>query len=129
MPKMTHLNSGKILDENLPFSEAVQVGDLLFLSGQIGVLPHTLTPAPGGIEAETRQMMENLRTILETHNSSLSNLVRCTVMLADMDEWQTFNTIYVEYFDKPYPARSAFAAKALALNARVEMECIALINS
>jgi reactive intermediate/imine deaminase len=128
MTTLQHCNSGKILHKDLPFSEAVKVGNLLFLSGALGAKPHTLEVVPGGIVAETHQMMDNIRTVLEENNTSLSNLIRCTVMMADMQEWQKFNEVYVTYFNKPYPARSAFGASELALGARVEMECIALVE-
>ena len=120
-----YLNSGKILPQGLPFSEAVRVGDTLFLSGQIGVLPGGLTLVSGGIRAEARQTMENIKATLEVHGYSMKNLVKCTVMLADIDEWGSFNEVYKTFFSPPYPARSAFAASGLAVGARVEVECIA----
>ena len=119
------LDSGKVLPGSLPFSEAVRVGDALYLSGQLGVEPGTLRLVPGGIEAEARQTMENIKTVLEAHGCSMLNVVKCTILLADIAEWGAFNNIYVSYFTKPYPARSAFGCNGLALNARVEMECIA----
>lgn len=122
---MEHLNSGKVLPANLPFSEAVRVGDVVFLSGQMGIVPGTLTLAPGGLKAETRQALENLRAILEAHGLSLEHVVRCTVMLADIAEWPAFNEVYREYFAAPYPARSAFGVSGLALGGRVELECVA----
>ncbi len=82
----------------------------------------------GGIEAETRQMMENIKLVLEANGSSLKNLIRCTVMLADMGEWQKFNAVYTSYFSKPYPARSAFGVIELALGGVVEMECTGLLD-
>jgi len=99
---------------------------MLYLSGQLGNLPGTRDLAPGGIEAETRQMMENIARVLNGQGLSFDNLVRCTVMLADMAQWPAFNDIYVTYF-KPgrLPVRSAFGVKALALGAAVEMECTA----
>ena len=110
----------------LPFSEAVQVGDLLFLSGQIGAVPGTLTLAPGGIEAEAVQAMENIKGVLQRHGSSMDRVVKCTVFLADMRDWPAFNTVYRRYFTPGrYPARSALGANGLALGARVEVECIA----
>jgi 2-iminobutanoate/2-iminopropanoate deaminase len=110
-----------------PFSHAVRVGDLLFVSGQIGVRLDAPTElVPGGIEAETRQVMENLRTILERSGSSLERVVKCTVMMADMREWPRMNAVYATYFPGPKPARSALGASGLALGARVEIECIAV---
>lgn len=120
-----YLNSGKVLPSNLPFSEAVRVGDVLYLSGQVGVVPGTLKLVPGGIRDEARQAMENIRTTLEAHGLSMRDVVKCTVMLADISEWAAFNEIYKTFFSAPYPARSALGANGLALGARVEVECIA----
>jgi len=111
---------------DLPFSEAVQIGDLMILSGQIGVLPGTLTLVDGGIQAETRQTMENIKTVLERHGSSMERVVKCTVMLDDIDEWGALNEVYREYFPGLKPARSAFGADGLALGAKVEIECWAM---
>jgi reactive intermediate/imine deaminase len=108
----------------LPFSEAVRVGDLLFVSGQIGNLPGTLELAPGGIGGETRQALENIAAILERNGSSLDRVAKCSVFLLDMAEWPALNEIWVEYFHNK-PARSALGASGLAKGARVEIECIA----
>ncbi len=113
---------------NLPFSEAVRVGNLLFLSGQIGVIPGTLRLAEGGIAAETRQTLENIKTTLEANGSSLEQVVKCTVMLADISEWQAMNEVYVTFFPGPKPARSAFGTSGPALGARVEIECLATVE-
>lgn len=121
-----HLNSGKVLPTTLPFSEAVQVGNTLYLSGQIGNIPGTLKLAPGGIRAESRQVMDNIKTSLEAHGYAMKDVVKCTAMLADMGEWGAFNDVYKGYFaEGKFPARSAFGASALAFNARVEVECLA----
>ena len=111
----------------LPFSEAVQLGDTLYVSGQLGNQPGTLTLTPGGIDAEARQALENMKAILEKHGSSLDHVVKCAVFLADIKEWPAFNAIYRSYFKKNLPARSALAASGLALGARVEVECIAYV--
>ena len=113
--------------EALPFSEAVRVGDLLFLSGQIGNRPGTLDLAPGGIEAETRQTLQNIKATLERHGSSMDRVVKCTVFMADIIEWGQMNEIYVQYFPGSKPARSALGSSGLALGARVEIECIAVV--
>jgi len=123
-----HLNSGKILPDNLPFSEAVRVDNMLYLSGQIGIIPGTLNLVSGGIEEEAKQTMDNIKAILEEHGSSMDKLVKCMVMLTDLSEWTQFNEIYQQYFTKPYPARSAFGANQLALGARVEVECMAVMK-
>ena len=120
------LNSNTILPPGFPFSEAVKVGDTLYLSGQVGVIPGTLELKPGGIAAETRQTMDNIRQTLKVHGYEMKDLVKCTVMLADIAEWEKFNEVYITYFTGPYPARSAFGSSGLALDARVEVECIAV---
>ena len=113
------------LPPDLPFSEAVRVGDLVLLAGQIGTRPGEMAVVPGGLEPEARQAMDNIRSVLERHGLSMAQVVKCTVMLADMAEWPAFNVIYREYFSPPYPARSALGANGLALGARVEVECLA----
>lgn len=122
------LNSGKVLPTNLPFSEAVRVGNMLYLSGQIGVVPGSLKLVPGGIKEESRQTMENIRISLEAHGASLRDVVKCTVMLADISEWGAFNDVYRTFFSERYPARSALGANGLALGARVEVECMAALG-
>ncbi|MEQ1725086.1 MAG: RidA family protein [Sphingopyxis sp.] len=108
----------------LPFSESVQAGDMLYLSGQIGVVPGTTTLAPGGIEGETRQTMENIRGVLSRRRLGFDDVVKCTVMLADMRDWAAFNTVYVSYFTAGrLPARSAFGSNGLAYGGRIELEC------
>jgi reactive intermediate/imine deaminase len=122
---VTYKNSGKVVPTHLPFSELVEVGDTLYLSGQIGNLPGTLTLAEGGMEGEARQVMENIKTSLNAHGYDMSNLVKCLVMMEDMSEWSAFNAIYAEYFEAGrYPARSAFGSSGLALGARLEVECL-----
>ena len=109
----------------LPFSESVEAGDLLFLSGQIGSGADGKLVA-GGIAAETRQALENIRAVLERRGMSLERIVKVTVMLADMNEWAAMNAEYVKHFSNHLPARSAFGCNGLAMCARVEIECIAL---
>jgi reactive intermediate/imine deaminase len=111
----------------LPFSEAVRVGPMLYLSGQMGV-DSSAKLVPGGIEAETRQILANVRAVLERHGSSMDRVVKCLVMLADMAEWPAMNKVYLEHFSAPLPARSAFGASGLALGGRIEMECIAVVG-
>jgi 2-iminobutanoate/2-iminopropanoate deaminase len=110
-----------------PFSPAVRAGGLIFVSGQIGSRFEggRMVLVPGGIEAETRQTLDNVREILERAGSSMERVVKCTVMMADMAEWPAMNAIYATYFPGPKPARSALGANGLALGARVEIECIA----
>jgi 2-iminobutanoate/2-iminopropanoate deaminase len=124
-PDIAFLNSGKIVPTTLPFSEAVQVNGTLYLSGQLGNIPGTMKLVSGGIKQEARQTMDNIKTVLEAHGYGLRNLVKCTVMLADISEWSAFNEVYQSYFKDQFPARSAFATNGLALGARVEVDCIA----
>lgn len=110
---------------NLPFSEAVAIGDLLFLSGQIGSKPGEFNLVEGGIQAETRQTMKNIIAILEKHGSSVDNLIKCTIFLANMDEWGDMNIAYIEALGDHRPARSALGVNGIALGGSVEIECIA----
>ncbi len=125
---VTYLHSGKVFPSDVPFSEAVRVGKTLYLSGQLGIVPGTLTLVEGGIQEEARQTLENMKTSLAAQGLALKDIVKCTVMMADIAEWATFNEVYTSFFEKPYPARSAFGVKGLALGARVEVECIAVMG-
>jgi 2-iminobutanoate/2-iminopropanoate deaminase len=113
-----------------PFSPAVRVGNMLYLSGQIGTPPDAASNAvvPGGIEAETRQTLENIKDVLQKTGSSMDRVVKCTVMMADMREWDRMNVVYATYFPRNKPARSAFGATGLALGAHVEIECWATVG-
>jgi 2-iminobutanoate/2-iminopropanoate deaminase len=113
----------------LPFSQAVRVGDILYLSGNLGSVPGKAELVPGGMEAEAKQTMENIASVLKANGLTFDNVFKCTVMLADMSKWGDFNRIYVTYF-KPdrMPARSAFGANGLALGAQVEVECLAYVE-
>jgi 2-iminobutanoate/2-iminopropanoate deaminase len=124
-PDMEYLTSEHT--KGLPFSEAVRVGNMLYLSGTIGI-DSSMKLAPGGITAETRQTMENIKATLERYGSSLEHVIKVTVMLADMSEWAEMNKVYVTYFTKNLPARSALGANGLAFGARVEIECIAALR-
>jgi len=125
--KITYHNMPGTEDLGLPFSSAVQVDNTLYLSGSVGNVPGTMGLAPGGIEAETRQTLENIQTVAEQFGSSMERIVKCTVFLADMQEWGAMNAVYRTFFTHP-PARSAFGASGLALGARVEIECIAIVE-
>jgi 2-iminobutanoate/2-iminopropanoate deaminase len=128
-PVVEFLNSGKVLPAGLPFSEAVRVGNMLYLSGQMGIVPGTMRLAPGGVREQVRQTMENIKASLQAHGASMRHIVKCTVMLADISDWPAFNEVYRTYFeDGRYPARSAFGANALALGGRVEVECVAVLD-
>ena len=126
--EVEHLDGARVMPEGLPFSEGVRVDDTVYLSGQVGVKPGTLTLVDGGMAAEARQTLSNVRATLEASGLTMADVVKCTVMLADMSEWGAFNEIYQTFFEAPYPARSAFGASGLALGARVELECIAVVR-
>jgi 2-iminobutanoate/2-iminopropanoate deaminase len=111
---------------NLPFSQAVIYGDVIYLSGQIGNVGLKLVE--GGIIPEFQQAMMNIKSILEQNGSSMDNIIKCTCMLADMGEFPDFNREYLKFFPNNKPARSTFGANGLAWNGRVEIECIAYIK-
>ncbi|HTU64858.1 MAG TPA: Rid family detoxifying hydrolase [Steroidobacteraceae bacterium] len=124
--KVEFLNSGKVYPAGVPLSEAVRVGDMLILSGQIGIQPGTLKLVPGGIKEESRQTMANIKTTLEAHGLTMRDVVKCTVILADISKWGDFNEIYKTFFSEPYPARTAMGVSGLAVGAQVEVECVAV---
>ena len=109
----------------LPFSAAVRVGPMLYLSGQLGA-DSTGRLVPGGIGPETARALENVRVLLERLGSGMDRVAKCTVMLADMGEWSAMNREYIRHFPGRLPARSAFGTTGLALGARVELECVAV---
>jgi reactive intermediate/imine deaminase len=110
----------------LPFSSAVRVGEVIYLSGQIGNRIGTRELVPGGIAAETRQTLENIGTILQAAGSSLDRVFKCTVFLADIADYAAMNEVYAGFFPGDPPARSTVAGSGLALGARVEIECMAV---
>ncbi len=112
--------------EGRPFTEAVRVGHMLYLSGKIGSVPGQGL-VEGGIQPETRQVMENIQDALERYGSSMNQVVKCTVFLADIAEWSAMNEVYVTFFPEHRPARSALGSSGLAIGARVEIECMATV--
>jgi len=111
-----------------PYSQAMKVGDFIFTSGQIALTPSG-EMVQDNIELQTEQVMKNLQAVLEASGSSLQNVVKTTIFLADMDDFATVNAIYEKWFDGHKPARSTVAVKTLPKNALVEIECIALNKS
>lgn len=126
--EVEYLNSPATEALNLPFSEAVRVDHMLYLSGHLGNLPGKMELAPGGIAGQTKQALENIKGVLERHGSSLDKVVKCTVFMADMREWPQMNEIYRTYFTTAPPARSALGTSGLGLGAQVGIECIAVIE-
>jgi len=111
-----------------PYSQAMKVGDFIFTSGQIALTPSG-EMIQDNIELQTEQVMKNLQAVLEAAGSSLQNVVKTTIFLADMDDFATVNAIYEKWFDGHKPARSTVAVKTLPKSALVEIECIALNKS
>ncbi len=113
----------------LPFSHAVRVGNVLYLSGQLGNVPGTRQLADTGIAGQTRQALENVKAVLAAAGSTLERVAKCTVFLTDIRDYAAMNAVYASYFPKDPPARSTVAGSGLALGARVEIECIAVVGS
>ena len=110
-----------------PYSQAVRAGSLLFVSGQIPLDPKSGQLVAGGIEAETRQVLENLRAILQAAGSSFDHVVKTTIFLQDMQQFQKVNEIYGSYFKAPFPARATVEVARLPRNVQVEIDCIAQV--
>jgi 2-iminobutanoate/2-iminopropanoate deaminase len=110
-----------------PYSQAVRVGETVYVSGCIGLDPNTKKLVEGGIEEQTRQVLENLKNIVEESGSNLSNVAKCTVLLTDMSNFATVNAIYAEYFPQDPPARMTYAVAGLPANALVEIDAIAIV--
>ena len=108
-----------------PYSQAIQVGNLLYASGQIPIDPSTGSIVYGGIKEQTRQSLLNVQAILEEAGLSFANVVKTTVFLADISDFADMNGVYAEFFSEPYPARSAVAVKSLPKGALVEIEVVA----
>ncbi|HXF95456.1 MAG TPA: RidA family protein [Gemmatimonadales bacterium] len=112
----------------LPFSPAVRVGNVLYLSGQIGNVPGRRQLADTGIAGQTRQTLENIKSVLAQAGSSLERVFKCTVFLSDIRDYAAMNEVYASYFPANPPARSTVAGSGLALGARVEIECLATVG-
>ena len=108
-----------------PYSQAIQVGNLIYTSGKLPINPTTGAFPEGGIKEQTRQSLSNIQAILEEAGLTMSNVVKTTVFLADMNDFADMNAVYAEFFTQPYPARSAVAVKTLPKNALVEIEVVA----
>jgi 2-iminobutanoate/2-iminopropanoate deaminase len=111
-----------------PYSQAIQVGNLIYISGQIPIDPATGNFVEGGIKEQTRQSLTNIQAILEEAGLTMCNVVKTTVFMADMADFSDMNSVYAEFFSEPYPARSAVAVKTLPKGALVEIEVVAEIK-
>jgi len=122
--EIAKFDEGPFAGMGYPFSESARVGNLLFLAGQVGE-DEDGNLAPGGVLAEAEQMMQNIEATLARRGLTMDHVVKCTVFLADIEQWGAFNEVYKKHFSTPYPARSAMGVNGLSGNAQVEMECIA----
>lgn len=111
-----------------PYSVATKSGNLIFTAGQLGLDPDTMELVPGGIEAETRQALTNIRNVLEAAGGSLEDVLKTTVFLKDINDFVLMNGVYAEFFTENYPARSAVQVAALPKNGAVEIEAVAAIR-
>ena len=109
-----------------PYSDAVHAGGFIFVSGKLGVAPGQREPVPGGVEAQTKQALENIRAVLQSAGASLDDVVKCTVILADIADWEAMNSVYRTFFPAGKPARTTFGSAGLVRNALVEIDCSAL---
>jgi len=122
---MKVINTNKAPKAIGPYSQAIEANGLVITSGQLPIDPATGEFAPGGIKEQTRQSLTNAKAILEEAGISMSNVMKTTVFLSDMNNFAAMNEVYAEFFSEPFPARSAIAVKTLPKNALVEVECIA----
>ena len=127
--EIIRINSEEHLAKNRPFSQATVVNDIIYLSGQIGTLPNGQLVS-GGIEAETKQVLTNIQNLLESMGSSMDAVFKCTCMLENIQDWPKMSAVYTTFFKKDkLPAISAFAGSGLAAGAKLEIECMAAVNS
>ena len=127
LKKVEYLQSDSHKKSDAPYSQAVRVGDMLYLSGVIGSKPGEPGLVAGGIKPETRQAMENVKTLLETYGSSLDEVVKCMCMLGDIADYSDMNEVYKKFFPENRPARSTFAVD-LPIGAKIEIECMAKVD-
>lgn len=112
-----------------PYSQAIKFGNLVFTSGQIPIYPPTGAVIQGGVEAQARQALENLKSVLEASGSSLLKVIKTTVFIKNMNDFQKINAVYAEFFKEPYPARSAVEVARLPKDALVEIEAVAELQN
>merc|ERR1712114_67451 len=122
------ISTKKAPDAIGPYNQAVQVNNTLYISGQIGFIPETMEVIKGGVVAETRQALTNMGYILEAANCSFDNVVKTTVLLADINDFGAVNEVYTKFFTSSYPARAAYQVAALPRGARVEIEAVAVVG-
>ncbi|KAL2245311.1 UNVERIFIED_CONTAM: Reactive Intermediate Deaminase A, chloroplastic [Sesamum indicum] len=111
-----------------PYSQAIKANNMIFLSGVLGLVPETGKFVSDGVEGQTEQVLKNIGEILKASGASYSSVVKTTIMLADLNDFKKVNEIYAKYFPAPAPARSTYQVAALPMNARIEVECIAVLQ-
>ena len=121
------VHTDKVPPAKVPLSQAIKAGGWVFASGQLGMNPKTGRLIEGGIEAETRQVCDNLKAVLDAAGASLESVAKVTIYMADLGELMAMNQVFSEYFPKDPPARTTFQAAALIAGARVEIEAIAVV--
>ena len=126
-PSLDYLKSKEEKKKDLPFSDAVRVGNVLYLAGQIGMDHTTRTVVEGGIKQETMQALNNIKAVLESNGSDMNHIVRCTVILADINDFAAMNEVYKTFFNDQFPARTTIAANLVA-NAKIEIEATAVLK-
>lgn len=130
---MSNADKKAIITDNAPraigpYSQGVLAGNILFVSGQLGIDPQTGEMATGGVEAETRQALENIKAILKAADLGLKDVTKCDLFLADLADFETVNRVYSSFFThRPLPARVTIEAKRLPKDARIEISCMAFI--
>jgi 2-iminobutanoate/2-iminopropanoate deaminase len=127
-PQKEQISSDKAPQALGPYSAGIRIGNLIFTAGQLGIISSTGEFAPGGIEAETRQALENINAILVAAGASMSQVVKTTVFLRDMNDFSRMNNVYAGFFTAPFPARSTVQVAALPKGGAVEIEVIAVIH-
>jgi len=127
-PQKEQISSEKAPKALGPYSAGIRMGNLIFTAGQLGIIPSTGEFTPGGIEAETRQALENITAILTAAGASMSQVVKTTVFLRDMNDFSRMNNVYAEFFTAPFPARSTVQVAALPKGGAVEIEVLAVIQ-
>ncbi|XP_071498695.1 2-iminobutanoate/2-iminopropanoate deaminase-like isoform X1 [Diadema antillarum] len=111
-----------------PYSQAVIAGNTMYISGQLGLTPGSKTVVDGGVEAQTEQALKNMGEILKSQGIDFNNVVKCTVLMADLNEFQRMNGVYAKFFPTKHPARAAYQVARLPLDAAVEIEAIAVLG-
>ncbi|MEZ5490005.1 MAG: RidA family protein [Gammaproteobacteria bacterium] len=129
MTKIQPVNTSKAPHAIGPYSQAIKAGNLVFLSGQIPLLPSTMELVEGGIEAQTNQVFKNLSAVIEASGATLADVVKLTIYLTDLTEFPRVNDIMASYFSEPYPARATIEVSALPKGSQVEVDAVVMLGA